>query len=142
MRRLLLYTILNASPFLYLPSILPHPYLFFLTVLLWNILARFNLPLSFWVPHPVHLLHNKRSNNNNLAIEQRMGEGLMRSLSCKKKSDLRLEMWQWQARYSRLKFVSVAITKLEDLCTGIPKFIPLGYHGEQYQKYTVLIPTW
>ncbi len=48
----------------------------------------------------------------------------MRSLSRKKKSDLRLEMRQGQARYSRLKFVGVAIKKSEDLCTGILKFIP------------------
>ena len=50
---------------LYLPSLMPclfvssthitSPYQSFLTILLWNILARFNRPLSFWVPHSVHL---------------------------------------------------------------------------------------
>ena len=42
----------------------------------------------------------------------------MKSLSRKKKSDSKLEM------YSRLKFVGAAVLKLEGLCVGILKFFP------------------
>ena len=56
-----------------------------------------------------------------------MGEGLMKSLSRKKKSESKLEMWQWQARYSWLKFAGATFKKLEGLCVDILKFFPIFF---------------
>ncbi len=48
-----------------------------------------------------------------------MGKGMMKALSCKYKSDLKLEMYQRQARYFGLKFGGKAFFSFEGLCGGV-----------------------
>ena len=65
-----------------------------------------------------HVLWQVNELRQFLAIGRRVGQGIMKFLSRKKKSDSKLEMWQRQARYFRLKLGGAAFKKLEGLWCG------------------------